>query len=463
MENREWNWNRNRNLEILNGKWLRRFIVLLAFTIIFASGFIVFGWLYSESEVAKNKFGNSLESNYERAVYELVDNVNNISLNLSKANVSNDELMQRKYLQLVCDNCKYAQSNFAVLPITISASRDGVSFINQLDGYCSTLVIQDSDLSADQKAILNDLFAVSERLKVVLNQLVQKILNGYSILDGSEDVIDGVTDFSYSFLDLSEESIKYPTMIYDGPFADSIYNKEILGLTGDEISKEEAQEILISVLEGSDYKEIVFEDETTGNFVTFNFEVKCNSGNSYYAQITKKGGFLLTLNGYCGQSETINYDESQCIELGLEFASKAGVQNLECVWKETTGGVCIMNFAVKQGNVILYPDLIKIKVDMVSGSVVGYEAQNYAYNHHERSGLTPSITLNSAMDKISDVMDIQSETLCIIPLDYTGETLAYEFKCEYLGDTYFVYIDANDGKEIRVLKVIKTSESELTE
>ena len=48
-----------------------------------------------------------------------------------------------------------------------------------------------------------------------------------------------------------------------------------------------------------------------------------------------------------------------------------------------------------------------------------------------------------------------------MPLEYGGEVLAYEFDCEYLGERYFVYINAFNGEEERVMKVVSTEEGAL--
>ena len=51
-----------------------------------------------------------------------------------------------------------------------------------------------------------------------------------------------------------------------------------------------------------------------------------------------------------------------------------------------------------------------------------------------------------------------AQKLCIIPLEYGGEVLAYEFYCEYYGAEYYVYINAFDGDEERVMKVVSTTD-----
>ena len=49
-------------------------------------------------------------------------------------------------------------------------------------------------------------------------------------------------DLSLGFNELENMSASFPELIYDGPFSDGNKNREIKGLTGEEISKETAKE-----------------------------------------------------------------------------------------------------------------------------------------------------------------------------------------------------------------------------
>lgn len=439
----------------------RKNIVLAVFCLIFALGFVVFGYLWSDASLNASKYGNTLEGSYKRTFYELLDNVNNIDTNLAKVEVSGNKALQKKYLQLVCDNCKYAQSNFSMLPISMNVVEDGVKFINQMDGYCTSLISADVLLGEEQKDKIQELRDIILELKSQLNMIVTKLLEGYSILDNNIPNEEGLTDFSINFDGMNSDSIPYPSMIFDGPFSDSLYNKEILGLSDSEIDETTARAKLENLLAGYNVQAIDFSSEATGNFVTYDYEIR-TSDNTYFAQITKRDGKLLTLSSYINESENITLEEADCVNKAIEFVTLDGINNMQSVWSETSKGICFINLAPVLNGIIYYPDLIKIKVDMNSGLVVGYEAQSYYYNHTERQNLQPSIGATEARDLLDLTLNINSQKLCIMPLEYGGEVLAYEFECEYYGETYFVYINAFNGNEERVLKIVNTDEGELT-
>ena len=228
-----------------------KIITLIIFCLIFLTSAITLGVLYSESAMLSASYKTTLDSSYNRAVYELVDNINDIELNLNKASVSSGKDLQTKYLRLACDNCKYAQGNLAQLPANSNSIAGAVRFVNQVDGYCTSLINSSSTLSSEDKQKIDELVDIVLELKATFNTLISKLLQGYSILNNSEQMYDGINDFSANFSAISSDSISYPSMIFDGPFSDSLYNREIVGLPKEEVSENVAKDILVGILEGS--------------------------------------------------------------------------------------------------------------------------------------------------------------------------------------------------------------------
>ena len=109
----------------------------------------------------------------------------------------------------------------------------------------------------------------------------------------------------------------------------------------------------------------------------------------------------------------------------------------------------------------MYPDLIKAKIDLNDNIVIGWEASSYAFNHVEREDLIAQLSLSEARKLVSNNLTIENERLCVIPLDFKGETLAYEFSGNYQGFKYYLYIDAYTGNQVRVLRIIQTDQGEL--
>ena len=146
--------------------------------------------------------------------------------------------------------------------------------------------------------------------------------------------------------------------------------------------------------------------------------------------------------------------------IAQNFAKKIGFNNMYAVWSQVTGSVLYVNLAPIENHIIFYSDLVKVKVDLGSGSVFGMEATNYATNHIDRN-FTSSIGLVDAMQKLNPELEVIEKNYCIIPDTYVGEVSAYEFICKWKNYTYYIYLDSNTGEEVNILRVINTTNGEL--
>ena len=106
-----------------------------------------------------------------------------------------------------------------------------------------------------------------------------------------------------------------------------------------------------------------------------------------------------------------------------------------------------------QQGVLLYPDLLTVQVRMDTLEVVGLEARAYWTNHVQRSLPEPALADVEAAALLSDQAEAQEHRLCLIP-EGEGETLCWQFTVTRSGETYLVYLDAQDGREIAIRKLI---------
>jgi len=146
----------------------------------------------------------------------------------------------------------------------------------------------------------------------------------------------------------------------------------------------------------------------------------------------------------------------------LDFLTKRGFKNMTSAYSEKYENAAIFNFVPLQSGAIIYPDMVKVKVALDNGEVVGFDAKGYYMNHRDRDLKPPKLTEEEAMKKLSRNLKVQSSRLAVIPLENKVEVLTYEFKGTHAGDTFYVYIDASTGKEVKVLQQVKTYKGDLT-
>lgn len=435
-------------------------IVAIVLSSVLAVGAITFtGISWGMTANTLGEYKNQLEYVYQRNLYELTDNINNIESNLSKLKVSTDSQVQQKYLANIIAEANSAQNNIATLPIEHNAINNTTTFINQLSGFC---LIQQQNIANGEAISLDDMDQIaslhtsSQNIKYELNRLTVLVSTDYSIVDNVKNPNIDTSNFNNQFSGLNNDINEYPTLIYDGPFSDSVTNKEIKGLSTSEINAEEALNRVSEWFSGYSVKA---NGETKGDFETFDFTLSKGDSTSY-AQVTKRDGLLLQFSGgyVAGNAQKT---EDECRTIAETFASTIGVKDVKAVWSTVCNGFVYVNLTYVVNDVIVYPDMIKVKVSQDNGEVVGWEARSYAYNHIERTNLSPTIDEIQARKALTSDVDVRTCRLAIVPNDYVGETLTYEFMCISEGATYYIYIDAKTGEEFNVLKVVETDDGNL--
>ncbi|MBQ0017192.1 MAG: germination protein YpeB [Clostridiales bacterium] len=425
--------------------------------LIVLAGFLTVGYIGSSNMMAG--YATQLENNYQRSIYELLTDVNNIENNLSKAIISTGKANKQWLYDKIYTDCTQANEDLSRLPINHSSVFQTTEFINEMGGFSYYLrekLKNGQDLSEDDNKSVNDLYKTSVYVKQILNDFMTTYQGNYSILANTKDIEMSDSTFNTMFSNMQAEGVEYPTLIYDGPFSASQVKKDIKGLSSEEVSKDDALNKLKGLYEDAT---ITYEGETSGLFSTYNFNVKTKNNRDLFVQITKKGGFVLTISSYA-ESGNDDMTLSACETKAEEFASKLGL-DLKAVWSTKISGMAYINLTPIKNGVIIYPDLVKVKINCADGEVVGYEAENYAYNHVERSGLTATISENTARSKVSSMLNIESQKLALIPIEYGEETLCYEYKCSMDSDVYYVYINAKTGEEENIMRVIKTIDGNL--
>ena len=397
-----------------------------------------------------------IEAVYKKNYYSLADNVNSCDTNISKLLASSSDDYRAKMLEEIAQSAQEMQIFVGSLPLSSDGILQCVKFINQMSGYTQTLekkIAQGGELGASDIATLSEMHNTLNDMKEFLNDMSSRMIAGYSIMDASRRTRGDFDEFSWSFSQIS--ATEYPSMIYDGPFSDSVVDQKIKGLSGDEISKEEANDKIYELFDN--ISSLKYAGKTDGKFETFNFEMTNSDDQRLYVQVTKKGGHLLTISGRnAGGQSVLDYDKAE--KIALNFAEKNGVQNAQVVWHQELNGQMYFNITPTQNGVVLYPDLVKVKVDLENENVVGFDAIAYYTNHTDRQIEIATIFAEDAREQISQDFDIVAERLCLSPLDFNREVLCWEFECEKENATFYFYINAQTGKQENVLKVVYTTD-----
>lgn len=418
---------------------------------------LVFMLLFVVFMVSSNTYKKQLENNYTKSFYEVVSNINDLEVDMSKIIATTSLDSQRELLMNINQTSSLAVGNLSNLPLNYQEIGGLNKLLNTTSGFSYSLLLDNYDgngISTDDFVQISTIHSRIREIQYDLNNYLSGLEKDYSILDNIDYGNMENSGYEAGLINTESSKTEVPSLIYDGPFSDTTLNKEIKGLGDREYSVVEAEEYLNTIYSGF---AIYYLGESIGKFETYNFEIKADI--SLYVSVTKLGCKLLSITAY-GNGENIKLDLDAGVKLAESFAEDAGFENMYSVWEQQTGNVLYVNLAPIKDKVIYYSDIVKVKVDLALGLVVGWEGSAYATNHIDR-GFTSSIGLLDAMTRLSPELNVIERNLCIIPDKFVGEISAYEFICEWKDYTYYIYIDSGTGKEVNILRIIDTSNGNL--
>lgn len=197
----------------------------------------------------------------------------------------------------------------------------------------------------------------------------------------------------------------------------------------------------------------------------YDFTVKIkdsDNNNPMSISISKTGGHIVFMN-YNREiiEEKISQEEANSI--GKEFLNSRGISNMKETYYLKQGNAVTINYAYEQDGVVIYPDLIKVKIALDNGEILGMETTGYLNNHTERALPTAKISETEAKQKINKDLEITSFGLAIIPTEWKSEIYCYEFKGKLNDTDFLVYINAETGAEENILVIINTPNGTLTQ
>lgn len=453
-------------LDNFRKKYIYGILILMVIAIIILGIF-----LYKQ----KSKYTVATENQYNLAFFEVVDYINNVENYLAKSIVSSSAENGAKTLVHVWREANLAQAYLSQLPISSNELSATSKFLNQVSEYSysiATKCINNEDITDEELNNLQSLYDYSTNLNATLEQLVNDMGSGnisWSELTKDTDIafaqqVDNLSSASFSNLD--NNFGEYEGLIYDGAYSEHIESAEKKGLTGDEISEEEAKQKA---------KEIVGEDRIqeisssglveNGNIVVYDFTVKIKDGDSnnpMSISISKIGGHIVLMN-YNREIPEEKISQEDANNIGREFLSTRGFPNMKETYYLKEGNAVTINYAYEQDGVVIYPDLIKVKIALDNGEILGMETTGYLNNHTERTIPSVKIPEEDAKEKLNKNLELTSSGLAIIPTEWKTEIFCYEFKGKLNDTDFLVYINAETGAEENILVIIDTPNGTLTQ
>ena len=428
---------------------------------------LTLGALTAVQSAKAERYKTVVEAGHTHSFMELTAMIDNISTALDKSVYATSPNQLSFLSATLWRESESAKNSLAALPVDGAPLETIYRFLSQVGDYAMTMsekVSSGNNLSEEELENMLSLAEYSHSLGAQLASLERDVtVGGLSIEQAEKAADNGSPTFSDGFTKMEESFEGYPQLIYDGPFSDNLLEREPLMTKGKtEISHSKARQTASSVMGGDSVSLTDSNDEISSMpcyvFTSSNDE----TGETASVAISKNGGYPV----YYLASREIgdeHLDSKSAIKKAKEYLKSIGYTSLTDSYYETDGGICTVNFAHTENDIICYTDLIKVRVAMDNGEILGFDARGYLTNHKNRTIETPAVSAEDAKVALSPLLKVESEALAIIPTGGTSEALAYEFICRGTNDEgIIVYVNTQSGLEEDILLLVENEYGILT-
>ena len=424
----------------------------------------VLGILSIVQTVKAQKYEREATLTKQMALLSLEESLNNISTNLEKTIYVSTPTMLAELGSDLWRETSAAKTSLSILPTEDAHLNNTYKFLSQIGEFVMSLQRKSAtgqELTTHEREQLKELKNFCISLNEQVSNMCFNLQNGnFSFEDYSSTLPQANSEFntlSQSLDDAEQAMTDLPSLIYDGPFSDHIDQGEPRYLAGlDEISENKALEIAQTVcMAEADGLEYVYDEN--GDIPCYVFQ----SENCTVA-ITKTGGKPLYMisSDFAGE---IQLEYKEAVAIAKKYLFKIGYQNMRESYYFAEDGICTVNFAASQDDIILYPDLIKVSVNLSNGEIMSFDATGYIYNHQKRENLNATISRAQAEATLNGSLEIIDTQLCVIPTDWQTEKYCYEIHCKTDEEQeLLVYVDCETGEEDNILILLYSDGGVLT-
>jgi len=442
--------------------WLLSLVVLLGA----AFGF----WSVSNRAYSAE---NALEAAYQRGFYSLLEEVNNLNILISKSLVTSSDEHRIMTLTTIWHQAEGARDSLSQLPLGNNDMTNSQKFFAQLGDLSYNLaskLIRKEEITDKEWSYMETFRKHIQTLNQDLRNLQDEVSSGRINWESKKFSLSPVRGLPKGMADnmaAIDQKLKQeaPTITYDGPFSDHVENIKPKGLTGSNINEHKAIEIARNFIDNPaniNYN-ITITGRSKGTIPAYNvaFTPQGESSPELVMDISEKGGHVVwLLNTRQINESKIDLDEA--VEKARSFLKTKGYEGMEATGSLREDNTITISFVPKTDGILLYPDFIKVEVALDNGQVVGFDAMGYLTNHSQRPFPEAKLTVEEIKEKINPKIDVDRVRLALISTPSLKELLCYEVDGKLKDERYLIYINAENGMEEQILKVVETEDGTMT-
>lgn len=385
---------------------------------------------------------------YNRVFAELTEYVDDLQISLLKGQVVSTPDQMAKLSADLYGQASAAKANLALLPLEGRELSKTSEFLSQVGEYAHSIsgkMLRGEKMSEKEVKTMQELLVYADTLKKSLDEMLINLTNGEISFEKERiNFGGGKVAMASELMQLEEEFHNYPSLIYDGPFSQHLSLRESVLTHGKaEISERQAQNLA---------KSFTGNEKTSVSQIGGKLPAYSVKSNTTTVEFTKNGGILLLLmkDRYTDEEKiTVRTAAKNAVK----FLNENGFTNMRESYYEKQDGSVVINYAYQQDDYTVFPDLVKVKVALDNGEILGFESRGYVMNHTYRNIPEEKITKEEALANVNSHLDAQEVSLAMIPLENGSEAPCWQIKGLVGNKHFLMYVNTQTGftEDVQIL------------
>ncbi|MDP4096671.1 germination protein YpeB [Paenibacillus sp. P96] len=426
-------------------------------------------WGYQENQ-EKNSLLIKAENQYQRAFHDLSYHMDQLHSQLGNAVAVNaaSNGMHRKSLVNVWRLTSEAQNEVNQLPLSLASFNHAEDLLSRMSNFAYQTSVRDlskEPLNDKELKNLKALYQSSKDISKDLHEMQSKVLahnlrwmDVESAIATEKQPADNTIIDGFQTVDKKVE--QYAELDW-GPTISSMYDKRSVKMlklqptTPQEIQTKAAK---FAALRPEEVK--ILENGKDTEWASYTAVINAKNGVGKSMDFTRNGGLLIS---YSDQrpvgKKAVN--RSQAIAKANSFLNQKGYKGMKPVAYDEYDNMASITFVPIEGNVLIYPEKVTVRSGLDNGEVIGLQASDYIYEHHQKAHTSTKAKLSVAKARkfLNPEFKEMYARKAMIENELSKHVLCYEFGGRINGSVYRIYINANTGEEEKIEEVMDADEN----
>ncbi|WP_440109880.1 germination protein YpeB [Paenibacillus sp. QZ-Y1] len=419
-------------------------------------------WGYQENQ-EKNAILIKAENQYQRAFHDLSFHMDKLHSEIGNtlAVHATSQGMHRKGLMNVWRLTSEAQNEINQLPLTMLPFNETEDFLSRISNFAYQASMRDmtnEPLSEKEMGNLKKLYQNSSEITKNLQVVQQKVISerlrwmdAESAMATEEKAMDNtILD---GFRTVNKKVQEYPELDW-GPSVSSIYAKRsVKKLDGLPMTKEQIQS-KAAKFSNADMNKIQVQENGKGtDWESYTASIDQAKNGKLMMDFTRNGGMLISYSD-TRPIGTKKVTRKEAMAKADQFLSNKGYKDMKAVNYDEYGNLGNLTYVRKQGDTLIYPEKMSVRVGLDTGEVTGFQASDFVYEHNDQRKIPKAhLTVEQARKKLNPDFKESYGRKSLIENELSKEVLCYEFGGRINGSKYRIYINADTGVEEAVEEV----------